>query len=91
MAFHSKYLQNILPIPKNVIGHDYWIGLIISHFTEIHYELKPLIQSRWYSDSVSAKRKNSLFYKLHYRYSILIEWIKRISLCKEAIKKRFKD
>lgn len=73
MAFNSKWLTTILPIPLSIIGHDYWIGAIISSYTRCYYELTPLIQSRWYVDSVSSKRKTSLFYKLSFRWRLYKE------------------
>lgn len=82
MAFKASFLKYVLPIPKNVIGHDYWIGTIISHYGKIRYDMKPLIQSRWYPESVSAKRKTSLWYKLEFRITLYIETIKRIIKCK---------
>lgn len=77
MAFKSDILKKCLPIPVNVIGHDYWIGAIASKFNKIYYELEPLIKSRWYPESVSAKKKTSLLYKLKFRIVLFIELFKR--------------
>lgn len=78
MAFKSELLIKCLPIPISVIGHDYWIGAIASKYYSIFYELKPLIQSRWYPESVSAKKKSSFVYKIQFRLTLLIELLKRI-------------
>ena len=77
MAFKSDILKKCLPIPVNVIGHDYWIGAIASKFNKIYYELEPLIKSRWYPESISAKKKTSLLYKLKFRIVLFIELFKR--------------
>lgn len=77
MAFKAEILKKCLPIPVNVIGHDYWIGAVASKFNKIYYELEPLIKSRWYPESVSAKKKTSLLYKLKFRAVLYIELIKR--------------
>ena len=76
MAFKSELLKRSLPIPLNIIGHDYWIGAIASKFYKFYYEITPLIKSRWYSDSVSAKKKTSLFYKLKFRMVLFYELLK---------------
>lgn len=78
MAFKAELLRKCLPIPLNVIGHDYWIGAIATKYCSIFYEMNPLIQSRWYPDSVSAKRKTSLLYKIKFRLNLYIELRKRL-------------
>lgn len=78
MAFKSEFLKIILPIPQKVIGHDYWIGTLITHFGKTNYIIEPLIKSRWYEESVSAKRKTSLLYKINFRFNLLLEIRRRI-------------
>ena len=78
MAFKYELLTKCLPIPMNVIGHDYWIGAIASKYNSIYYEINPLIQSRWYPESVSSKKKTSLIYKFQFRFILLKELLKRI-------------
>lgn len=80
MAFKAELLKKCLPIPLNVIGHDYWIGAIATKYCSIFYEMNPLIQSRWYPESVSAKKKSSFVYKIQFRLTLLIELLKRIRL-----------
>lgn len=58
LALKAEILKYALPIPPNVIGHDYWIGCLAAHYGAVHYEMRPLIASRWYSGSVSAKRRH---------------------------------
>lgn len=78
MALKADILKYILPISEKVVGHDYWIGCIASHYMNVYYEMKPLISSRWYSNSVSAKRRTSLYYKLAYRLALCIAVLQRI-------------
>lgn len=77
MAFKSDFLKIILPIPNSVIGHDYWIGTLIAHFGAVYYEMKPLIKSRRYAESVSAKRNHNLLYKIIFRCALFYELEKR--------------
>ena len=77
IAFNRKILEKSLPIPKDVIGHDYWISSMASHYGKVFYEMKPLIQSRQHEDSVSAKRKTSLTYKINYRVVLIYRSIQR--------------
>ncbi len=78
LAFRSECLKYILPIPEKVIGHDYWIGTLISHYGKVYYKLEPLIKSRWYAGSVSSKKKTSLWYKVRFRFDLLILICRRI-------------
>ena len=79
MAFKSELLKIVLPIPKKIIGHDYWIGTLACHYGNVFYEMTPLIQSRRYTESVSAKRRTSILYKIKFRMDLLFALIKRIS------------
>lgn len=78
MSFRAEFLNDILPIPTNVIGHDYWIGALICKKGNVYYDLEPRLQSRWYPGSVSAKRKTSLLYKIKFRLNLYIELRKRL-------------
>ena len=78
MAFNKYLLKYILPIPKKVIGHDYWIGNMANHYGRLIYELDTLIQYRCYAETVSAYRKNSLWYKIRFRVQLLSAIIQRI-------------
>ena len=83
MSFKASYLKQILPIPQNIIGHDYWIGGIIFKLGNVFYNEKPYVQYRSYSTSVSAKKKNSISYKINYRYNLYKELKKRLREIKE--------
>jgi len=88
MAFKSDLLKYALPIPKNIIGHDYWLGALASKYCKVYYEMSPYIQSRWYAESVSSYKKTSLWYKLSFRFVLWKEYLKRvreINTCKEEL------
>lgn len=82
MAFKSNLLKIALPIPHKVVGHDYWFGTLAAYYGKTFYEIKPQIQSRWYSESVSSKKKTSLYYKIKYRLDLLCEIVNRIMYLK---------
>lgn len=82
LALKAEILRYALPIPLNVIGHDYWIGCLAAHYGTVHYEMRPLIASRRYSDSVSAKRKRNVLegvlYAFRHRSCLLGNILKRL-------------
>lgn len=83
IAFRGECLKYLLPFPFGLIGHDYWIGTLVTYYGKTTYIMEPLIKSRWYLTSVSAKRRNwisrcNIFYKLSFRIKLLILIIKRI-------------
>lgn len=82
MAFKKELLQYALPISQKIIGHDYWLGTLAAYFMSVHYEMQPLVQSRQYAESVSAKRKTSIYYKLSFRLELLCAVGKRIQEAK---------
>lgn len=43
MAFNKKVLNNIMPFPYKLIGHDYWISAIALRFYKIEIIEEPLI------------------------------------------------
>ena len=59
MAFRSSLLKELLPFPKNVFGHDYWIGL----YTDFRYNVKfiddILISYRRHGGNVSTSGEQS--------------------------------
>lgn len=79
MAFKADLLKIALPIPQNIIGHDYWLGVLARKYCKVYYELTPYIQSRWYTDSVSSPKKTSLYYKLSFRFTLWKEYLKRVN------------
>jgi len=84
MAFRKNTLEYILPFPKNV-PHDLWIGLIANYKGKFNLQNNQLLLYRRHSNNISAtnplflerkrnlpKNNNSLFFKLSYRFYILV-------------------
>ena len=78
-AFTKKIKDFILPIPKNVLTHDFWIGLLSELKFNSVYVPEPLILHRRHNSTVSGTEKsyNSFFYILRYRAFMLYECLKR--------------
>lgn len=77
-CFNRKLLNNCLPFPDKLIGHDYWISTIaIMNFKCIILD-DCLIDYRIHTDSVSYKKQTTLFYKINYRFMLLIQILKHI-------------
>ena len=70
MAFRRECLNYLLPIPYNIVAHDYWISCMCIKKGLCKYIEAPLILYREHFDSVSYKKKTSLFYKLNYRLEL---------------------
>lgn len=79
MCFNKALLQKVFPFPDYSLGHDLWIGLTAIKFGEIKFVRKSLISYRRHSATVTMtgnKSKNSLRFKLYYRFMIIIEYLK---------------
>ncbi len=85
MAFRREMLPSILPFPKEHIGHDTWIGSIISLKGRVFFKDEPLINYKRHSDTVTDcgfKSKRSIFQKCLYRSFLIFAIFKRIfKLC----------
>jgi hypothetical protein len=81
-AFTKNIKDFILPIPKTVILHDFWISLISElKFSSIHIS-EPLLLYRRHSNTVSITnvsqpRRTSIFFIIKYRSLLLFEALKR--------------
>lgn len=86
MAFDRKILDKSLPFPKNLAMHDVWIGLIAEVFGKVYFLDEKLIFYRRHDTNLTYSltrtdnnlTNNSLYYKLLYRFIILINLVKRI-------------
>jgi glycosyltransferase involved in cell wall biosynthesis len=81
IAFKAKYLKEILPFPRYIIGHDYFISCLITAFfpySHVVYIMDPLINYRRHSLSCSYNRKLNLFFKIEHRSLLFIQCIVRI-------------
>lgn len=79
IAFRSKLLKNILPFPKRLVLHDFWIGIIGEICGRFVFLSNPLIKYRIHEANTSSKARqaNSLLFKLSYRIYILVHVIFR--------------
>lgn len=72
MAITRNLIDIILPIPDPVITHDAWIGCCAIARKSYKKIDEKLLQYRIHENNVSVrKNRNSIWYKLRYRLSIL--------------------
>jgi len=78
-AFTKNIKNSILPIPKNVLTHDFWLSLISEMKFSSTYVSEPLVLYRRHINTVSKtnNRQNSIFYVIKYRMFLLLEVLKR--------------
>ena len=62
MMINRQLAQMALPIPKDVIMHDWWIGLVASAFGKIVYIDKPLIFYRQHANNDTGAKRYSWQY-----------------------------
>lgn len=81
MAITRNLLDIILPIPDSVITHDAWIGccaILRKSYIKINDEL---LIYRIHDNNVSVrKNRNTIWFKLSYRFTILYYVLKRCYL-----------
>ena len=82
MAFRRSVLDACLPIPKNVVAHDYWIGMYSVLCFKVKFVPDVLISYRRHGENVSPsgeKSDTNIFFKLvSKRGVILYEIAKRL-------------
>jgi len=78
-AFTKKIKDFILPVPKNVLTHDFWIGLLSELKFNSMYIPEQLILYRRHSSTISHTEKSlhSFLYILIYRTFMFYECLKR--------------
>ena len=88
-AFTKNIKNFVLPIPRNVITHDFWLGLLSELKFSSIYVSEPLVLYRRHTNVVSSidissqRSLNSVFFIFRYRFFLLIEALKRYILrCK---------
>jgi glycosyltransferase involved in cell wall biosynthesis len=73
MAFKRKVLEYILPFPKALVTHDFWIGLMVSQLGIFTYIDDPLHLYRAHSHNVSyllEKNMNPISFRIYYRLQL---------------------
>lgn len=80
LAFKRELLQYILPFPPKLVLHDFWIGIMGEIFGRFVFLDVPLIKYRMHEANTSGKaqKKNSLIYKLSYRFYTMWYMLLRI-------------
>ena len=76
----TKKLKDIaVPIPENVIGHDYFIKLLAEKLNSVHFMSEPLMLYRRHSETATSldKSANSCINKFIYRLHLFLESNKR--------------
>lgn len=84
MAFRREVLEKSLPFPPNIVGHDYWIGMLGMLWFRYCFMDEILVSYRRHGNNTSPsgeKSTNSMFYKLvTKRMTILIALLKKTIL-----------
>ena len=80
ISFRSSLKKYLLPFPKYIPMHDWWIGIISSIYTNIYFINDKLVYYRIHENNFTIMNKNSLFKKVLIRliliYSILLRIVK---------------
>lgn len=74
MAFNRKILNKILPFPKDLPMHDWWIGLISEMCGKVYFLEDKLISYRRHENNATkagGKSNYNLFQKIKFRYVLL--------------------
>ena len=83
MAFNRAVLHYILPFPKKLLAHDFWIGCLANKKFKFFFIDEPLHLYRRTGDNVSPSvtgSKNILLYRFFYRLIFLLQIFKRLLL-----------
>lgn len=91
MAFKKEVLNWCLPFPKNLLLHDYWIGILAELCGKVEFVPEPLIKYRLHDNNVSSKSANSFWGKITYRIYIIFHYLKRAIMVKFWNKNRQKS
>lgn len=80
LAFRRRLLHYILPFPKKLVLHDFWIGIIGETFGSFEFLDVPLTKYRIHATNTSGRsqKKNSLSYRLLYRIYTMWHLLKRL-------------
>lgn len=82
LGMSRRLITAFLPIPKTIVSHDLWAGIIAEFMHSYYFIDEPLILHRRNignaSTDVSQKSQNTLFYKIYYRINLLVNALFRI-------------
>jgi glycosyltransferase involved in cell wall biosynthesis len=79
-AFTKKLKELAVPIPKNIIGHDYFVRVLAEKLNSVYFLNKELILYRRHSNTVTSigSSKNIIWKKIIHRYNLLTESLKKV-------------
>lgn len=77
MAVKRKVVRLALPFPKRLPMHDQWLGILAERLGDVAYMETPLIWYRRHGETMTGRKKSSLFTKAVWRCNILISYIVR--------------
>lgn len=78
MAFKSKIVKDILPIPNNIEMHDQWIGIINDiKFKKAYFLDEKLIKYRRHNNNTSQMKHYSIRKMIRNRIILIYEIIKK--------------
>ena len=79
MAMRKEVVKRAMPFPKTMVGHDLWLGIIADRYFKTKIVKSKLIRYRKHINSKTTsggKSKNTLWFKIKYRLTILMHIIK---------------
>ena len=89
LGMSRKLINAFLPVPKSVVSHDLWAGILAEYMHSYFFIDEPLILHRRnignVSTDVSQKSHNTLFYKIYYRLNLLINGFIRLKIQRRGI------
>ena len=71
MAFSNSVKSNVLPFPKNIAMHDWWIGTCCTFFGEIGFINEKLNFYRRHDNNVTKDEGENLMKKLKWRINLI--------------------
>ncbi len=80
MAFRSSLLKYVLPFPKQMPGHDMWIGLVNEYYGKSKFIPTPLIAYRRHDKNASPYKRQSILKMLIWRYQLISGLLQRIAM-----------
>ena len=97
VMINKKLALSVLPIPENIIMHDWWLGLVASQFGKIGFIDEALILYRQHSNnSIGAKGFDysvviEKFYMIFYKDGFYLKRIKDNILQAKVFLDRYRD
>ena len=87
IAFTSKTKKMIMPFPKNIAMHDWWIGMCSIIFGEINFIDKKLHFYRRHSNTITNGQGATTGVKLKWRVNLIVNLVIRYFNVNKSIKK----